>query len=180
MRLRRLTRLALGLLRKVSIVAALIGLHAPLASAEDCKEPCDARRKQCEVTTAAVVAGVRGTTIAPVTGEDIEEGWRELSHPNATGFSIYCGKDGIAVNAEWKDAFPPAAFFDLVSQAGSIVTGHPLSGIQSGAARCHQQALVDEDHMLETKIDGVIYQCKAGEVWGGTSITIIRQQPPQE
>ena len=34
--------------------------------------------------------------------------------------------------------------------------------------------------MLETKIDGVVYQCKAGEALGGTSITIIRPQPPQE
>ena len=122
--------------------------------------------------TTAVVGGVRGTTIAPVNEEDIEEGWTELSHPNATGFSIYCGKDGIAVNAEWKDAFPPAAFFDLLGQAGSIVTERPLSAIQSGTARCHQKALVDEDHMLETRIDGVTYQCKAGGVWGGTSITI--------
>ena len=170
----------MGPLKKALTVAALVGLHAPLASAEDCKGSCDARQKQCERMTTAVVAGVRGTTIAPVAGDEIEEGWRELSHPNATGFSIYCGKDGIAVNAEWKDAFPPAAFFDLVSQAGSIVTGRPLSGIQSGAERCHQQALTDDDHMLETNIDGVIYQCKAGENWGGTSITIIRPQPPQE
>jgi hypothetical protein len=168
------------LLKKVLILAALIGLHAPLASAEDCKEPCDTRRKQCERMTTTVVGGVRGTTIAAVNEEDIEEGWTELSHPNATGFSIYCGKDGLAVNAKWKDAFPPAAFFDLLGQAGSIVTGRPLSAIRSGAARCHQKALIDEDHMLETKIEGVIYQCKTGEVWGGTSITILRQQPPHE
>jgi hypothetical protein len=167
-------------LKKALIVAAFVGLHAPLAFAEDCRGSCDARQKQCERMTTAVVAGVRGTTIAPVAGDEMEEGWRELSHPNATGFSIYCGKDGIALNAEWKDAFPPAAFFDLVGQAGSIVTERPLSGIESGVARCHQRALVNEDHMLETKIDGEIYQCKAGEALGGTSITIIRPRPPRE
>ena len=165
----------MGPLKKALIVAAFVGLHARLASAEDCKGSCEARNKQCELMTTAVVAGVRGTTIAPVGGDEMEEGWRELSHPNATNFSIYCGKELIAVNAGWKDAFPPAAFFDLVSQAGSILTGHPLSGIQSGAARCHQQALVDEDQMMETEIDGVSYQCEAGEKWGGTSITIFKQ-----
>jgi hypothetical protein len=170
----------MGPLKKALTVTAFVGLHAALAFSEDCKGSCDAGHEQCERMTTAVVAGVPGTTIAAVAADEMEEGWRELSHPNATGFSIYCGKDGIAVKAEWKDAFPPAAFFDLVSQAGSIVTERPLSGIESGAARCHQQALVGEDHMLETKIDGVVYQCKAGEALGGTSITIIRPQPPQE
>jgi hypothetical protein len=162
---------------KASILGALIGLQAHLAVAEDCKGSCEARRKQCDVATAAVVAGVPGTTIAPLSEprEEMDEGWRGLRHLNATSFSIYCDKDGIAVNAEWKDAFPPAAFFDLISQAGSIVTGRPLSVIRSGAARCHQQALTDEDHMMVANIDGVAYQCKAGEVWRGTSISIFKQ-----
>jgi len=160
----------------LSVLAVLVGLQVHVTAAEDCKGSCAAWRKQCDRAIAALVAGVRGTTIASETDseEELKEGWQALHHPNATAFSVYCGQDGIAVNAEWKDAFPPAAFFDLIDQAGSIVTRRPLSVIQSAAARCHEQALVDEDHIIETEIDGVDYQCKAGEKWKGTSITILK------
>ena len=124
----------MGPLKKALTVTAFVGLHAALAFSEDCKGSCDAGHEQCERMTTAVVAGVPGTTIAAVAADEMVEGWRESSDLNATGFSIYCGKDGIAVKAEWKDAFPPAAFFDLVSQAGSIVTERPLSGIELGSS----------------------------------------------
>lgn len=173
---------------KLLVTALLIGGFASLAAAEDCKGSCAARRNQCDQMTAAVVANVRGMTVAPTRGDEQNvELWHMLKDPSATDVTLFCAtsdksgklKDDVAIDAKWQDTFPPAPYFDLLAQAGSIVTGHPVSAIRSGAMKCHQQALADDDHMRETSIDGVTYQCKSGEDWGGTDITVFKEQPDE-
>jgi hypothetical protein len=108
-------------------------------------------------------------------------GYIHLKHPLVESAVIDCSRPvgGPSLSMSFDGAFPSAAFFDLLSQAGAVVMSKPVTIVRQSSQRCHRTALKDSDELAQIRAGGLQIECQSfTRDGGGTIISIFQERKP--
>ena len=96
-----------------------------------------------------------------------------LRHSQARQVALSCRPRQPSLSIDWRGGPPPAGYFQLIGQLGSIMTGIPPDAVRAGAVECQKLALAAAYEMSEFELMGVRFEC-AIFTSGGTTMTISK------
>ena len=77
-----------------------------------------------------------------------------LRHSQASQVALSCRPRQPSLSIDWRGGPPPAGYFQLIGQLGSIMTGVPPDAVRTGAMECQKLALAAAYEMSEFEFDG--------------------------
>jgi hypothetical protein len=98
-----------------------------------------------------------------------------LRHSQASQVVLSCRPRQPSLSIDWRGGPPPAGYFQLIGQLGSIMTGVPPDAVRTGAVECQKLALAAAYEMSEFESMGVRFEC-AIFTGRGTTITIFQPE----
>ena len=98
-----------------------------------------------------------------------------LRHSQASQVVLSCRPRQPSLSIDWRGGPPPAGYFQLIGQLGSIMTGVPPDAVRTGASECQKLALASAYEMSEFELMSVRFEC-AIFTSGGTTITISQTE----
>ena len=98
-----------------------------------------------------------------------------LRHSQASQVVLSCRPRQPSLSIDWRGGPPPAGYFQLIGQLGSIMTGVPPDAVRTGASECQKLALAAAYEMSEFELMGVRFEC-AIFTSGGTTMTISQTE----
>jgi len=98
-----------------------------------------------------------------------------LKHPRANQIALSCGPRQPSLSIDRRGGSPPAAYFGLIGELGSIVTGAPAAAVRTGAVECQKLAPAAAYEMSEFELASVRFECAIfTHDSGGTAVTIYQ------
>lgn len=99
-----------------------------------------------------------------------------LRHSQASLVALSCRPRQPSLSIDWRGGPPPAGYFQLIGQLGTIMTGVPPDAVRAGAVECQKLALAAAYEISEFELMGVRFEC-AIFTSGGTTTTISKPKP---
>ena len=135
-----------------------------------------AHADECDVILGMLVQSVPGVVFVAY-----REGSYRLRHKEASSLYFVCFTDTRFVDLRIKSngPSPPASYFVLISQAGSVITGEPDAKVRRAAETCHRNAMkqpaskLTGDRLDNTKSGKARISCAVSTDTDGVTYMIV-------